>query len=240
MDVGSGDRGNRPANQARPSAWTLLAVNALPLVGVWLWGWSVFDIVFLYWVENVVIGAVNVLRMAVCRGEGPPPARRPPRGQPRPGKVSRGGAIAHLGAKLFMIPFFIVHYGMFCFGHGEFLVALFADEAGADSLSGLLGDPRALLASGFGLAVGALALSHLVSFVTNFLLGGEYRRANVAQLMFRPYGRIVVMHLAILFGALVTEFFGSPVALLVLLVALKTAIDWRMHGAERRALGDAG
>ena len=57
----------------RSSALVLIVVNMVPLVGVLFWRWDAFEIVALYWAENVVIGAINVLKMVTCR--------------PQPGKV---------------------------------------------------------------------------------------------------------------------------------------------------------
>jgi len=44
----------------------LITVNLGLIAGVIAWDWSVFDIIFLYWVENLVIGAINVLKMATA------------------------------------------------------------------------------------------------------------------------------------------------------------------------------
>jgi Family of unknown function (DUF6498) len=52
----------RGFSEYRASAWALVAANVLPLVGVLLWGWSAFDIVALYWVENVIIGVITSLK----------------------------------------------------------------------------------------------------------------------------------------------------------------------------------
>jgi hypothetical protein len=30
-----------------------LGFNAIPLTGVTFWGWSAFELIFLYWLENV-------------------------------------------------------------------------------------------------------------------------------------------------------------------------------------------
>jgi hypothetical protein len=43
----------------RPSAIVLVLVNLLPLGGVLALDWQVFDVLLLYWSENVVIGVVN-------------------------------------------------------------------------------------------------------------------------------------------------------------------------------------
>jgi len=102
-----------PARRWPPSVIPLVLVNAIPLVGVLAHHWTVFVVLLLYWCENVVVGAFNVLRM-VCA-------------YPQVG-------IAWVG-KLFVIPFFMVHFGMFTFVHGMFVLSLFGGgqttEAGA-------------------------------------------------------------------------------------------------------------
>src|SRR5690348_18190227 len=81
----------RPDLRVTPTAAVLIAANLVPLAGVLFFGWSVFSTLLLFWVENVIVGAFNVLRMLVA--------------QPQIG--------AMWAAKLFMIPFFTFHYGMF-------------------------------------------------------------------------------------------------------------------------------
>ncbi|NIA27398.1 MAG: hypothetical protein GWP02_05020 [Desulfobulbaceae bacterium] len=54
---------------SRPSAIILILANLVPLAGVLFLGWRVFDVIILYWAENVVIGVINVLRMITCRPE---------------------------------------------------------------------------------------------------------------------------------------------------------------------------
>ena len=46
-----------------PSALVLVAANLVPLAGVLFFGWSVFATLLLFWVENVIVGGFNVLRM---------------------------------------------------------------------------------------------------------------------------------------------------------------------------------
>ncbi len=52
--------------------------------------------------------------------------------------------------------------------------------------------------------------------------------------MQQPYGRIVGLHLSILFGGFLMMALHSPMWGLLLLVALKIALDLRGHFAERR------
>ena len=55
--------------------------------------------------------------------------------------------------------------------------------------------------------------------------------------MFRPYGRIVVLHLTVLLGGFLVMALGAPAAAIVLLVGLKTAIDLGAHLKERVKFG---
>jgi uncharacterized protein DUF6498 len=43
----------------------LIAVNLIPLFGVLFFGWSLFSIKFLYWIENGIIGFFNIPKIAL-------------------------------------------------------------------------------------------------------------------------------------------------------------------------------
>ena len=209
--------GTEPAGQTKPvppSAYVLLATNLIPLVGVLLHNWTVFQVLLLYWCENVVVGGFNVLRMLTAR----------PKSE------------VAWAMKLLMIPFFCVHYGMFTFIHGMIVVAMFGGGAtlGGSSGTTLL---HAVRGAGITIPVAALVASHGFSFFHNYLGGGEYQRVFLPQLMFRPYGRIVVLHLTVLLGGFLVMALGAPVAAIVFLVGLKTAIDLGAHLKERVKFG---
>lgn len=191
----------------RPSAIALVLANLAPLAGVLLLNWQVIDILVLYWAENVIIGVVNVLRMSVTRS----------------------------AKKWFLMPFFAAHYGLFCFGHLAAISAIFGESmSGGTAWQYFFATPFALAwKSPLWIAIAAIAASHLFSFFTNFVAGDEYRRTNVRQLMQRPYGRIIVLHVAIIVGGALIQWLGSPVMMLVALVAAKIALDLRLHVAER-------
>lgn len=197
----------------RPSAVVLVLANLVPLAGVLLLDWRVFDILMLYWAENVVIGVVNVLRMSVCQ----------------------------TGTKWFLIPFFLIHYGIFCFGHLAAVTGIFGESIGAATAwSYFFGSPLAdAWKSPLWIAIAAIAASHLFSFFVNFVADGEYRRTNVNELMNRPYGRIIVLHVTILIGAALVEWLGSPLMMLVVLVAAKIVLDLRLHLSERDKFASA-
>ena len=197
----------------------LVVANLIPLVGVVFLGWSVWNILVIYWLENGIVGVLNVLKMSAATGEeatGLASALRI-NGQPVT-SVSKVG----------LIPFFVMHYGIFWAVHGIFVLTLPAFLSLASDTPLELGFGAVLFA-----AVG-LAISHGLSFWWNFLRGGEYRRTTPAVLMFQPYRRLIALHLTIIFGALAVTFTGAPVAAIAILVAVKTLLDLGLHLAEHR------
>jgi len=85
----------------------------------------------------------------------------------------------------------------------------------------------------------AIIASHLVSFGWNFIGKGEYRRATASDVMKAPYGRIVVLHITIIFGAFVITALGSPVFLLFLLIVGKILLDAKLHLRSHRKLSES-
>jgi uncharacterized protein DUF6498 len=194
-----------------PSLFALLLANALPIAGVLFFGWSVFPLVLVYWLENVVVGAFNVAKLLLAKPAEP---------------------VYWLG-KAFLVPFFVVHFGMFTYIHGVLVVALLGPK-GTQPFDLLGTIPPAIEANHLGWAVVGLVASHGLSFYWNYLKNGEYQRASLNALMTQPYGRVMVLHFTVLFGGWIVMLLGSPLLALVLLVVLKTAADLRAHKAERR------
>lgn len=102
----------------------ILAVNLIPLAGVIWFGWSVFEVLLLYWIENVAIGVMHAARMAIST---------------RTNEVENG---------LSTTMFFCLHYGMFTLVHGVFVITLFGVVGGGikELSGGLLGPSLAIFA----------------------------------------------------------------------------------------------
>jgi uncharacterized protein DUF6498 len=201
----------------------LVVANAIPLVGVLFFGWSVWTILIVYWVENGIVGGFNILKMARAEGDDVAGAS---------GWTINGKPAASM-AKVGLIPFFIMHYGIFWAVHGVFVLTLplFASIGSNGSNLGPGPDPWTIL-----LAVVALFISHGLSYLFNYIGSGEYRRTSAIRQMFTPYGRLVVLHVTIIFGAIAVSMTGAPVAAIVILVVLKTLLDLGLHLREHRRL----
>jgi len=176
---------------------TLIGANLIPVFGVLFLGWDVGSILLLYWLESVVIGALNVPKILASRG-------RPV-------------------GKVFDSAFFSLHFGGFCAGHAMFLKEMFELDISLAALLGL---------GSLSLAAGSLFLSHFISMLVNFFGRQEYNKRRSREQMFVPYGRVVIMHVTILFGGILAQQFGAPVFALIILIGIKTAIDLIAHTKE--------
>ena len=83
-----------------PTAIALIVANLVPLAGVLFFDWSLFTIMFCFWLESAVIGFFNILKLVI---------------------------VANI-LSIIMVPFFVVHYGGFMSGHLVFIFALFSPE----------------------------------------------------------------------------------------------------------------
>lgn len=240
------------ASSSMTSLALLVAFNMIPLFGVLFWGWNVATLLVLYWAENGIIGLLNVPKMLIARGpESPRDESARTSGRPTVSGIAR-------------VPFFLVHYGIFWVVHGIFVFTLplfvgmrstvdrvvdgttFELVPGSSSFGAFswaqesFGGPVATNGpdlSAVAIGVIGLAISHGASFVINFVGRREYLRISPAAQMFAPYGRLMILHVTIIFGAIVSLSIGSPVGAIVVLVLLKTAIDLVLHRREHERLG---
>ena len=187
----------------------IVGLNLIPLVGVLNWGWQSFDLIFLYWMENLVIGAFTAARMVV-----------------RP----YGNALA-LIFPLFLAPFFIFHYGAFCWGHGTFIISLFGPETmnGFDLLPAVV----TMLSSELMLvALIALATIQALDWLRDVRQQG-FGGDSAMTLMIHPYRRIVVLHVTILAAGFALAALNEPMLGLVILVLVKIGSDlWHWRKAD--------
>lgn len=246
------------------TALGLVAANAIPLVGVLFFGWSLWTLLVLYWAENGIVGFWTIPRILFAQGSLAPAGLLRGRSVTPAARAALDSLSSSFGAlpRVFMTVFFLFHYGIFWIGHGFFVFLLprFFGAGTADPGTGIPGTPSAPFgdptggavlrpdaltsgASSFGeivwsaVAVGAIALflSHGWSFLADYVGRGEFRTTSPSAAMSAPYGRVVVLHLTIIFGAFLIAAFGAPIGALLVLVAGKTLLDLSLHLREHPA-----
>ncbi|HEV2005189.1 MAG TPA: DUF6498-containing protein [Candidatus Limnocylindrales bacterium] len=227
------------------TAIALVVANAIPLIGVVLFGWSLWTILVLYWVENGIVGFWTVPKILLAQGSpfgglvGLASSRFGQLGDGRPAALGLAAAEVAAGAagtvlngwlRVPLTLFFLVHYGLFWLVHGIFVFGLptFPALAGGDNEFG------EIVWSSVAIGAVAMFISHGASFLFTYLGRGEYLRTSAVAQMAAPYGRVVVLHLTILFGAYLAALIGAPIGALIILVVLKTLLDLRIHLATHR------
>lgn len=120
---------------------------------------------------------------------------------------------------VFFSMFFTIHFGGFMFGHLLFISALFGDEViTIKSLWPVF------------YAVVPLIISHLISFINNFIGKKEWLIENIPmQQNLPPYKRIALMQVVIVFGGLIVSVFNQPILGIALLIVLKIIVDIDAH-----------
>ena len=262
---------------SEPSTWVLLAVNLIPLFGVFFWGWDLFSLMVLYWMETAMIGFYQLIKILVTNPI----------------------------LALFLILFFTFHFGMFMKVHFLLISTLFGPPWAKElhySMSLIL--DRLLFQEGFWIPALALFISHGISFFfhgfkaplptgiealkeglrnmepppeaarpvgesisyhstedwqhtidstplkslvsppeknlsparTKAVLAVAQGAGNTQSLMFEPYKRIIVMHITIIIGGIISGIAGNSKAAILVMVAMKTAADLFSH-ANYHGLG---
>jgi len=188
-------------SERRAQQIAAIAAALVVAAGVVWFDWPAFIVLALYWIENVVIGIANVIRLLAVG----------------------------LGT-LFLVPFFCVHYGMFCLVHGIFVVALFSGDPQAKNVFFeapfyMLG--RVLSESWGWVALLAIVASVVVDTARWFARKRGDMLTTAKTVMHEPYGRIVVLHIVLLAGGFLMQITKAPQAAVLLLTVFKLIYDLR-------------
>jgi len=201
---------------SRQAIYSLILANLIPLAGVLFFDWDLFTILVLYWLENGVIGCYTLFKILM--------ARQPNEGSTRSLLAQKGG----------MVPFFIVHYGLFWLVHGVLVTLLFAPD-GMMSWHGII-KGEVDVSRTMVVALISLFASHGLSFWRNFIGREEYLGISPVVQMMQPYGRVVVLHIAVLVGGFFVTLLGTPLVALICLILFKTVLDLWTHTKAHRHL----
>jgi hypothetical protein len=223
----------RPHYLLHPSTLILVAANLLPLVGVAFWQWDAFLVLMLYWMDTAIIAFWTMARIAVT-----------PRERLDDLRISSGEK--SINSPWAIVAFFVVHAGLFMAVHFLFLWVLFAG-AWARNIHGPGDFVRQIIVdSRLWLPLAGLMLSRGVSFLFHVVRPETVQR--IEQALFRRpvrlaarspagslgaeigvlYARVVIMQIAIIFGAFLSMLLGT-MAPFVILILLKTAADVAVH-----------
>jgi uncharacterized protein DUF6498 len=210
-----------------PRVVQALGVNSVPLLGFAAAEWTQGTALALYWVENLVGALLVGVRIALHRRwTGKRGHERPPEGLTSSAATVRG-ARGHRppaappprrsGPPGTFLREFMTTVLAFTFGHGVFVAALIFLVL---PQHGERVDPDALR-----LGVMAVTAFLLLGFAWDLFSLRQRPFAWVRRLTEQTLGRVVLLHLAIIFGMLALAKFGAPRALFLVFAGLKTLAD---------------
>ena len=208
----------------------LLAANSLPIFGVVYWGWDVFVLLMLYWLETAIIGGWMIVRIAIA-----------PSGSL--GKIEINGRPTTAGS-LFIAGFFVVHAGIFMGVHMVFLWSLFSGDWSKKIHGPIDFFSKMIIATDLWIPLLVLFVVRGLSFLFHVLkpdMIQQLERSLNLPISPKPqaiedmgsiigafYGRIIIMHMTIIFSAFVAVIFET-IAPLIIMVGVKTFADVALH-----------
>ncbi|HAT71402.1 MAG TPA: hypothetical protein DCS63_01120 [Elusimicrobia bacterium] len=175
-----------------PTVIFIIVSNLLVLAGAFIWGWNLFTMLLVFWLESAIIGFYTVIKMFTI--------------EPVMTFLTLPLYLAYF--LFFLAVYFIAILSAFKQGHaGEPLRALIA---------GSFGDVSVLIGAA------PLLISHGVSFFRNFWPRREMYRNKLNDIAFEPYPRIMLWVPVLVITAFLVQYagggrpqYGYPVIILV-------------------------
>lgn len=193
---------------------SLLAVLFGNILSIWMaltHDWSLYQIMWIYWGQSVVIGVMNVIRMLSLKEFSTEGMRMNEKPVPETASAKRQVA-----------GFFAIHYGIFHLAYAIFLW----QEMPLNEIA--MGTAMLMMA-----CISAFVGSHSFSLMHNMQADFRHKKPNLGTIMFYPYLRIIPMHLTIIFG-------GMTGVGMVIFMTLKTLADMGMHMVEHHLFQKQG
>jgi hypothetical protein len=197
------------APASRHQAAALLWANVPVVVGVAFLGWRMHEVMYLYWLDSMVLGLFTFLRVLRCEPERPQ------------------------GTLLPAVMFLLGYAGLLLFF--ELFMRKFFTPPGVDKFHSDLETVLAAIFSGRGVFLGFLAMlvSHGAAFV-KYLMAGKFRVRTTQDVTREAGSRTAVLMAYLTAGGFAVEVLGSPLLSVLLFVAAKVFYDLKRYREEGR------
>jgi hypothetical protein len=188
------------------SNYLLILVNLIPLYCVWFEGWNASVVFLVYCLETVIIGIVNVLKMAAVTIF------------IKKSDTWENGGSTSMQSGWFFIFFFIIHYGFFVFVQTQIFFNVSGLIKGSHFIANYSKIPALLGDNGKLMLLIFIAYYTLQSFY-DFFMTGNYKTISLGRLMFEPYMRIFVQQFVVILGSMFLNFGAGKIFILIFIVA---------------------
>lgn len=180
----------------------LIAVNLMPLLGVWIYNWNPRQVFIVYCMETVIIGVINIIKMACVTLF------------VRSRDVWENGGGASMQSGWLFIFFFMAHYGFFVFIQTQLFFAFSGMIPNGSFLMNYSKIP-AMLGNDGQLLLLIFIAYYVMQQVFGFFASGVYKTITMGRLLFEPYLRIFVQQVVVLLGSIFLNFNAGKIFILV-------------------------
>ncbi|PQJ79619.1 DUF6498-containing protein [Polaribacter porphyrae] len=176
---------------------------------------SPMTILFAYFLETIIIGIFNALKMFWS--------------------IFFGKSEKHEFGLIF---FFLIHYGMFVGIQSIFAFALFSIEG-----KGIIKEPfhifdnyaTILSLEDIKYALPAIIFTHLGKFISDFLHHKKYLKFSAKDIMFKPYLRIFIQQFVVILSFFFIVFAEAGIIAAILLILFRLIVDLVMESIKENS-----
>ncbi len=207
----------------------IIIFNSIPIIGVAFYAWSVFEMFWLFWVETLIVALFNTIRVlysqAQVEGTLVSQASR---------QYNFSAAFKYLVGRIFVFLFYSLFIIVF--------IGFVANNQGGEAN---IIKTLAFLNPLFNLAIILSVCSQSFYLVKNYFLSGAYRFSSPSQYPILFDGRQIVIHIAVVLGAVGSAFLFKDKAvahygaiwIIAVFCLCKTIYDWYSLGVSQPTVG---
>jgi len=189
----------------------LVLSNLVPLVGIFMMKYSVFDIIAVYVAETGVIAFYTIIKIFFAKKESSP-------------HTQILGKPANMVSKVTVVFVFIISFSFFLLLQTFFVLSLFKENS--------------IEISRIWLSVFALFVSHGISLIQNYFIAGDREHSAPDEFFIPVFIRIFISQAVVIGGAqlflVMLAVFGPTVAAQILLVSIKIIADIARYMKEHK------
>ena len=198
----------------------ILATSLVPLAGVLWFGWSASTLLAVFWGETLLTGTANVVRIGLhrrlTRAQGHWRRHLQDSSKRAIGKIEPQSETTFLAEYAMILYVFTLAHGLFL---GVFLLILNQNWHGEGP------SPWRIDTESFRSGILAVAGFSVLELLYDLMSLGQQPFAFLKARVQVALGRVVVLHLVVIFGAFLMMRFETPMSFLGILVGLKTLLD---------------
>ena len=206
------------------SGYMLVFANLLFIIGIIFFDWSGYAVIAAYFLETILLGAINIIKMFIISIAQPGPT-------PKKKRVFKDFKMYGIAGILF----FIFHFGMFV---GVQLVIFIRSGMDIDNtfpyrspgfIPNIYDFFKQTLPADGGLFLAVLLGSHLFYFVSDFIIKKEFKTITFERQMMFPYVRVIIQQFVVIIGGFILMIGRGGAAIAIFLIILKTMADLWAH-----------